>query len=62
MIVFIWLHIFLLGLRLIFLVLSLGPMDANAPLFISRGTMGGVRVVRDFLIPDESGDGSFTRH
>ena len=62
MIVFIWLHIFLLGQRLISLVLSLGPMDANAPPFIPSGTMGGVRVIRDSLIPDESGGGSFIRN
>ena len=35
-------------------------MDANASLFISSGTMDGVRVVSDSLIPGESGDGSFT--
>ena len=61
MIVFIWLLFILLGLRLISLVLSLGPMDANAPFFILSGIMGDVRVVRDSLLPDESGNGFFTR-
>ena len=60
MIVFLWLHLFLTGLRLISLVPSPGPMDANAPPFIPSGTMGDVRVVRDSSLPDESADPSFT--
>ena len=60
MIILFWLHFFLLGLRLISLILSLGPMDANVAPFIPKGTMGGVRVIRDSLLPDENGGLSFT--
>ena len=52
----IWLHLCLIGLRLTSLVPSPGLMDANAPPFTPSGTMGGVRVVRDSSLPDESGD------
>ena len=55
----IWLHLCLIGLRLTSLVPSPGPMDANVPPFTPSGAMGGVRVVRDSSLPDESGDPFF---